>query len=69
MHIFSDLKPDDPWKGYPGFITNEVLENEVNFKNKSTFFIIGPPVFIEKMTNLLKEFSIDEKQVKKELIK
>lgn len=68
VHIFSELKQDDPWKGYRGFVTKEVLEKEIDFLSKPTFFIIGPPIFIHKMTDLLKACNVPTKKIKKELI-
>jgi len=68
VHIFSDLAPNDSWRGYRGFVTKEILEKEVNFSLSPTFFVIGPPIFIEKMNEMLRIFSVKKKQIKQELI-
>ncbi len=68
VDIFSDLSPTDPWQGYRGFITKEIIEKEINFSLKPTFFIIGPPVFIEKMETILHSFPSGTYSIKKELL-
>lgn len=68
VHIFSHLLPDDPWKGYRGFVTADILQKEVNFTVRPTFFVIGPPIFIEKMNAVLKSFGVQENKIKQELI-
>jgi ferredoxin-NADP reductase len=66
VDIFSHLPENHSWNGYRGFITQEIIKNEVDFNTKPIFFIIGPPVFIEKMIKLLKVFGVPEGQVKTE---
>lgn len=68
VHIFSHLAPSDPWQGYRGFVTADVLQKEVDFSIQPTFFIIGPPIFIDKMNALLKNFSVAKNKIKQELI-
>lgn len=66
VDIYSHLPEDHPWKGYRGFITKDIVDKEVNFTLKPTFFVIGPPVFIGKMDELLDMFSIPSEKRKKE---
>ena len=67
IHVLSDLKPEDSWNGYKGFITEEILNKEVNFEEKPIFFLCGPPIFVEKMSVLLKSFDVKEDTIKTEL--
>lgn len=66
VDIYSHLSDTDPWEGYRGFITRDILESEINLTLKPTFFYIGPPVFIEKMDSLLHELNVPEAQRRKE---
>lgn len=58
IDIYSDLNNDSSWMGYHGFITKVIVEKEVNLNLNSTFYYIGPPIFIEKMDRLLDELHI-----------
>lgn len=68
VHIYSHLPDDHPWTGYRGFITHEILEREGGLSAKPTVFIIGPPIFIEKMQHELEQFSVSEDHIKTELL-
>lgn len=68
VNIFSDLQNDNQWKGYHGFITDDILKKEVNFSIKPIFFIVGPEIFINKMKTILQSFNIPETQIKAELL-
>lgn len=68
VHIFSHLLPNDPWQGYRGFVTSDVLQKEVNFHIKPTFFVIGPQIFITKMDAILKQYDVQDDKTKHEII-
>ena len=68
VHILSHLLPNDSWQGYRGFVTAEVLQKEVNFHINPTFFVIGPPIFIEKMDAILKDCKVQGDKIKHEVI-
>lgn len=68
VDIFSHLDSSDSWQGYRGFVNEDILRNEVDFSIKPTFFVIGPPVFLQKMEMLLKQFGIKENKIKQEKI-
>lgn len=68
VHIFSHLLPNDPWQGYRGLVTSDVLQKEVDFYIEPTFFVIGPPIFIEKMDAILKDYNVQDHKIKHELI-
>ncbi|HXS15468.1 MAG TPA: FAD-dependent oxidoreductase [Candidatus Saccharimonadales bacterium] len=66
INVFSHIQDDYPWKGYRGFITKDVIENEIDLTKKSTWFIIGPPIFIEKMLSILTDLQISKNDIKSE---
>ncbi len=68
IHIFSDSDIHSLGNEYQGFITKEILLKEVNFTNKSTFFIVGPPIFVEKMNTILSDMHITKQQQRQELL-
>lgn len=67
VHVLSEVGENEPWDGYRGFITKEILEKEVDFSVKPTFFICGPPIFVQLSQKLLAEFLVPEQNIKQEL--
>jgi ferredoxin-NADP reductase len=64
VHVLN--KPPSNWKGYQGFINADIIKKEVpDYKNRS-FFICGPPGMVNAMKKLLKEFKLNENQIKVE---
>lgn len=69
VHVLSEIPVNDPWDGYRGFVTPGIIKKEVNLSLSPTFFICGPPIFITKMKDLLRNnFSIEEQKIKSETI-
>lgn len=68
VNIYSHLSDNHPWQGYRGFITDEIIKKEVDISVPHTFFIVGPPIFIEKMQHILKDFSTPQENIKLETI-
>ena len=66
IHVFSHLPGDLYWEGYRGFMTAEIITNEVDMTLKPTFFTIGPPIFTEKMVAILHNLSISDTDIKVE---
>lgn len=64
VHIFSHLPDGHPWQGYRGFITEEIIQKEVDLSSEPTFFIVGPPIFVTKMTSLLEELKVPKSNIK-----
>lgn len=64
VHILSHIKPEDTWEGYRGFMTKEIIEKEISLDSKSTFYIVGPPIFIELMEKILFELQVDKTKIK-----
>lgn len=48
-------------------ITPELIVRETDLSLKPTFFLCGPPIFIEKMKQALKNLSIDQSLIHQEL--
>lgn len=48
-------------------ITPELIVKETDLSLKPTFFLCGPPIFIEKMKQTLKNLSIDQSLIHQEL--
>lgn len=67
VNVLSELDPSSNWKGYKGFITSDLIQKEVNLESKPTFFLCGPPIFIQKMKEALKQLNVSEEKIKIEL--
>lgn len=59
-------RPGSDWKGWTGRLRREILEREVENSSKSTFFLCGPPSFMEVGRILLKEMEIESFRVLQE---
>ena len=66
VHILSD--EISGWKGYNGFITEDMIRHEIKNVPGSTFFICGPPVFVTKMEDILSRMSVKNANIKRELL-
>lgn len=66
VDIYSELSASDPEKGYRGFITREIVEEEVHLTLEPTFFYVGPPLFIHEMDHLLDKLAIPSDKHRKE---
>jgi ferredoxin-NADP reductase len=66
VDIYSHLPENHPWTGYRGFIAKDIVDKEVNFTLKPTFFVIGPPIFIGKMNDLLAEYQVPKSKIRTE---
>lgn len=69
VHILSHIDYTSGWKGYRGFITKDIIVKEIPIFEKYTYFIIGPPMFIELMEDHLFDIGISEEFIKLEMIK
>lgn len=68
VHILSEAADDKEWRGYHGFITRDIIEKEINFTQKPTFFLTGPSIFIDKMVNLLLQMGVNPDKIKNEKV-
>lgn len=54
------------WLGWKGRLRREVLESEIEKPLESTFFLCGPPAFMELGGTLLKEMAVDPARILQE---
>ena len=59
-------QPDPQWKGWKGRLRDEILEGEVNNPSESTFFLCGPPAFMEGTRTLLRNMAVDPARILQE---
>ena len=64
IHII--LEPSNSWKGYTGYITADILKDEIPDHLERTFFLSGPRAMNESMENLLLDLNVPKQQVRKE---
>lgn len=67
VDIFSDVPESEPLPNphnYRGFITKDIIQKEADFQKNPTFFIVGPPVFIDLMQKILADFSHKNDQIR-----
>lgn len=67
IHVLSDVTKTDQWDGYCGFISKQLLDEEVVWENSPIFFICGPPPFVSLCQQLLATKGIPQKRIKAEL--
>lgn len=54
------------WKGWKGRLRRELVEREIKQPLESTFFLCGPPPFMELARSILKEMGVDSARVLQE---
>lgn len=59
-------KPGSEWKGWKGRLRHEILQREVKDPSESTFFLCGPPAFMEVGRTLLKDMNIEPSRILQE---
>jgi ferredoxin-NADP reductase len=59
-------QPGSEWRGWKGHLRREILEQEVKNPSESTFFLCGPPMFMDVGRTLLKEMAIGPSQILQE---
>lgn len=68
IDIYSHLDPKNPWSGYRGFITKKIIQKETADLSHIIFFLVGPRIFLEKMSTLLLSLHITKKNIRTEKI-
>lgn len=68
IDMYSHLDAVHPWPGYRGFLTKEILQKEIVSTPHALFFLVGPPIFLEKMIVALEELDILPANIKTEVI-
>jgi ferredoxin-NADP reductase len=59
-------RPVSDWKGWKGRLRRDILEREVENPSDSTFFLCGPPAFMELGRTLLKDMGIEPSRILQE---
>jgi ferredoxin-NADP reductase len=54
------------WKGWKGRLRREIVEREIERPSGSTFFLCGPPPFMDLARSILKEMGVDFARVLQE---
>lgn len=52
-------QPSSDWNGWRGRLRREILEREVDRPGESSFFLCGPPAFMELARSLLTDMSVE----------
>ena len=66
-HIDIIELPPNEWHGYRGRITAEVIKENVSKLNEVLYYIVGPPVMVKAMIELLKGLGVKEDKIKIEV--
>ena len=59
-------RPSSGWVGRKGHLQREILESEIDTPLESTFFLCGPPAFMELGQTLLQEMAVDPARIMRE---
>ena len=59
-------RPHSEWAGWKGRLRNEILEAELEEVLDSTFFLCGPPSFMELGRDLLKDIGVEPSSILQE---
>jgi ferredoxin-NADP reductase len=62
--VFS--RPSSDWRGWEGRLRREVLDHELEKPAESTFFLCGPPAFMELGRTLLKDMAVEPSRILQE---
>ena len=65
-HVPVLSQPGTEWNGWKGHLRREILEQELKNLPESTFFLCGPPMFMDAGRTLLKEMAIGPWQILQE---
>lgn len=64
--VFTVDDPDDKWQQEVGFINQALMKKYLDDWVDSTFFVCGPPAFVEAVRNILKQNGVDLANIKTE---
>jgi ferredoxin-NADP reductase len=59
-------QPDPDWRGQSGRLTRETIEREIENRASSTFFLCGPPPFMDHTRQLLESLQVDRSAILQE---
>jgi glycine betaine catabolism B len=60
IHVITNATPD--WKGYSGFITADIIRQELASPAEWTYYVVGPPPMIKAMDKVLEQLEIPQAQ-------
>ncbi len=66
VHILSEVGPTNQWSGARGFMTAEFIKKEVEEMQTPKFFLCGPPIFVQKLNQVLSALQIAPEKISKE---
>ena len=64
--VYTVSKPSPSWKGLVGYITKEMIRDEVADFDKTVYCICGPPKMLEAMENQLKGLNVPQSNIREE---
>jgi len=59
-------QPSSEWTGWKGRLRREILEREVQKPLEATFFVCGPPAFMELSRSLLADLGVEPSRILQE---
>ena len=59
-------RPTSNWRGWEGRLRREILDHEIEKPAESTFFLCGPPAFMELGRTLLKDMAVEPSRILQE---
>ena len=61
VHVLS--QPSEGWHGHRGYISADIVSEELAAPGSWTYYVSGPPPMVEAMRSLLGAFDIPRKQM------
>ncbi|MCJ7797208.1 MAG: FAD-dependent oxidoreductase, partial [Thermoleophilia bacterium] len=61
VHVLS--QPSGGWSGHQGYISTDIVREELADPGSWTYYVSGPPPMVEAMRSMLGEFDIPRKQM------
>jgi ferredoxin-NADP reductase len=59
-------QPNEDWAGLKGHLSREILEREIDNPANATFFLCGPPSFMEHAAQLLQNLGVEPQAILRE---
>jgi ferredoxin-NADP reductase len=64
VHVISH--PGEGWQGHRGHVDRDVLESELSQPQRWTYYLSGPPAFVQSTREQLKAWSVESGSIKAE---
>ena len=62
--VDSPEQSNKKWTGYVGYLTENIIRENVNYLSSAIFYICGPPKMVDTMFSLLKSMNIPEESIR-----